>query len=69
MVFNVIAYAWLVHDCCDLILDKEITGGKIKVEAKYGIITVFDHEYDACDLLKQIGKECPIPAGKMNICV
>jgi len=50
-----------------LFIDKEIQGGKIKVEAKYEIITVLDKEYDLCDLVKEIGKECPIPAGKMNV--
>ena len=50
-----------------LFIDKEIQGGKIKVEAKYEIVTVLDKEYDLCDLVKEIGKECPIPAGKMNV--
>ena len=49
------------------ILDKEITGGKIKVVAKYGIITVLDQSYDVCDLVQQIGKQCPIPAGIVKV--
>ncbi|XP_065914004.1 putative phosphatidylglycerol/phosphatidylinositol transfer protein DDB_G0278295 [Dysidea avara] len=47
-------------------VNKEITGGKIKVVAKYGIITVLDQSYDVCDLVQQIGKQCPIPAGPLS---
>ena len=50
-----------------IFVDKEIQGGKIKVKVKYEIFTVLDEEYDLCDLLKEIGKECPIPPGKMNV--
>lgn len=45
-------------------LAKEVSGGTIKVVAKYGIITILDQSYDVCDLVKQIGKECPLPAGE-----
>lgn len=49
--------------CCS---EKEITGGTIKVVAKYGVITILDQSYDVCDILKEVGKQCPIPAG---VCV
>ena len=57
--------------CCHFILDRQIAGGKIKVTAKYGFITVLNQSYDVCDFAKKMGKECPIPAGKviMNIIV
>jgi len=48
------------------ILGKEISGGKIKVVAKYGIITILDETYDVCDIIQQIGKQCPIPVGKVG---
>jgi len=47
-------------------LDKEINGGKIKVVAKYGIITILDQSYDVCDLVQEIGKQCPIPKGTVD---
>ena len=34
--------------------------------AKYGIITILDQSYDVCDIIKEVGKQCPIPAG---VCV
>ena len=51
--------SYLVFFC----LAKEVKGGSIKVVAKYGIITILDQSYDVCDLVKQIGKQCPLPAG------
>jgi len=40
------------------------------VVAKYGIITILDQSYDVCDLVKKLGKECPIPAGThLFVCV
>ena len=48
------------------ILGKEITGGTIKVVAKYGIITILDESYEVCDLIQQIGKQCPIPKGTVG---
>lgn len=50
---------YLVFPC----LAKEVKGGSIKVTAKYGIITILDQSYDVCDLVKQIGKQCPLAAG------
>ena len=35
------------------------------MEAKYGIITVLNKAYEVCDLVKEIGKECPIPKGNI----
>jgi len=33
------------------------------VIAKYDIVTILDQSYEVCDLVQQIGKQCPIPAG------
>ena len=45
------------------LLEKQISGGKITLLAKYNSIQVFNEVYDACYLVKQLGRQCPIPAG------
>ncbi|XP_065914741.1 putative phosphatidylglycerol/phosphatidylinositol transfer protein DDB_G0278295 [Dysidea avara] len=47
-------------------VNRQIAGGKIKVTAKYGFITVLNQSYDVCDFAKKMGKECPIPAGPLS---
>ena len=72
---NYFYYHTLLLACnfaCFACTDKEISGGSIKVVAKYGIITILDQSYDVCDILKEINKDCPIPAGvstRMHVCM
>lgn len=55
-IHAIILYFWL---------EKEISGGTIKLVAKYYFIKVFSKTYNVCDLLKQMGGQCPIPAGDL----
>ena len=48
-------------------LDKEITGGEVKVLVKFDLITFLDQTFDACELLEQFGEHCPIPPGTVYI--
>lgn len=43
---------------------EQITGGKIKVEFKFGIIPVFVHTFDLCDMLKLANVTCPVAPGQ-----
>ena len=40
--------------------EEEVTGGEVKVELKYGIIPIYSETLDLCELLKQIGQDCPV---------
>ena len=51
----------------NFLLEKQISGGKITLLTKYNSIRVFDEVYDACYLFKQLGRQCPIPAGMLYI--
>ena len=53
-----------VVQSCAFCLAKQVSGGSIKVVAKYGIITILDQSYDVCDLVQQIGRQCPLPVGE-----
>ena len=55
---------------CIFCLAKEISGGTIKVVAKYGLITILDQSYDVCDLVQQINMTCPLAKGVcVRVCV
>lgn len=47
-------------------LSKQISGGTIKVVAKYGLITILDQEYNVCDLVQDINMTCPLAAGPLS---
>lgn len=49
--------------------DEEVTGGKIEIKAKYGIIPVYSGTLDLCDTLKEVDMECPIKKGDQTIVV
>ena len=48
-------------------LDKEITGGKVKVLVKFDLMILLDKTFGACELLEQSGEHCPVPPGTVYI--
>ena len=47
--------------------DEDVTGGNIKVSAKYGIIPVYSNTLDLCDTAQEAGLKCPFGAGKHSL--
>ena len=49
-------------------LKEAITQGTLaKVKVKYGVLTVVDHTFDACEWIATQGVSCPFEAGPLNI--
>jgi len=48
-------------------LDKEITGGEVKVLVKYNFVILLDETYGTCEVLEKFGEHCPIPPGTVYI--
>ena len=47
-----------------VILDKEITGGKVMVLVKYNTyIKLIDKTYETCEFLEMFGEHCPVSPG------
>ena len=47
--------------------EEEVTGGKIEVEAKYGIIPIYSGTLDLCATVGEIGLSCPIASGDRTL--
>ena len=48
-------------------IEEEITSGNVKVELNYKNAPLFDKTLDMCDLIKKIGKSCPVKPGPFEI--
>ena len=44
-----------------------VQGSVARVKVKLGFIQLLDHEYDLCQEIKQVGKECPLEKGPFEL--
>ena len=47
---------------------EQSTGGKIEMEFKFGIIPVFVHTSDLCEMLKLVNATCPVVPVRQTFC-
>ncbi|KAI6656457.1 Phosphatidylglycerol/phosphatidylinositol transfer protein [Oopsacas minuta] len=45
---------------------ENVTGGTVKVQIKWGVITVLSKSYGLCDLVDEMGKMCPVAEGTIE---
>jgi hypothetical protein len=48
-------------------LKEEVTGGNVAIKMKWGEFPIYDQTINLCDLIKDVGKECPLPAKTQQI--
>jgi len=51
----------------DFTLEKEVSGGHIEVDAKFGLIPLGTHDLDLCDTIQEVGLSCPLAPRSYNV--